>query len=41
MLNCLEEAKLARRERDPNDARRVIVRLESGKESGDSRSQMP
>ncbi len=28
MLNRLEEARLVRRERDPNDGRRVIVRLE-------------
>jgi DNA-binding MarR family transcriptional regulator len=34
MLNRLEEARLVRRERDPNDARRVIVRLESGKDDG-------
>jgi DNA-binding MarR family transcriptional regulator len=32
MLNRLEEAGLVRRERDPNDGRRVIVRLESGKD---------
>jgi DNA-binding MarR family transcriptional regulator len=31
MLNRLEEAGLVRRERDPNDGRRVIVRLEIGK----------
>jgi DNA-binding MarR family transcriptional regulator len=31
ILNRLEEAGLVRRERDPNDGRRVIVRLESGK----------
>src|SRR5690348_2021130 len=30
MLNRLEEAGLVRRERDPNDGRRVIVRLASG-----------
>ncbi|HKV57702.1 MAG TPA: MarR family transcriptional regulator [Ktedonobacteraceae bacterium] len=30
MLNRLEEARLVRRERDPNDGRRVIVRLERG-----------
>lgn len=30
MLNRLEEAGLVRRERDPEDGRRVIVRLESG-----------
>jgi DNA-binding MarR family transcriptional regulator len=32
MLNRLEEAGHVRRERDPEDARRVIVRLESGKD---------
>ena len=32
MLNRLEEAGLVRRERDPNDGRRVIVRLEGGKD---------
>jgi DNA-binding MarR family transcriptional regulator len=32
MLNRLEEAGLVRRERDPNDGRRVIVRLETGKD---------
>jgi DNA-binding MarR family transcriptional regulator len=32
MLNRLEEAGLVQRERDPNDGRRVIVRLESGKD---------
>ncbi len=32
ILNRLEEAGLAHRERDPNDGRRVIVRLERGKE---------
>jgi DNA-binding MarR family transcriptional regulator len=32
MLNRLEEAGLVRRERDPDDARKVIVRLESGKD---------
>lgn len=31
MLNRLEEARLVRRERDPNDGRRVIVQLEKGK----------
>jgi DNA-binding MarR family transcriptional regulator len=31
MLNRLEEAGLVRRERDPNDGRKVIVRLERGK----------
>jgi len=31
MLNRLEQAGLVRRERDPNDGRRVIVRLERGK----------
>jgi DNA-binding MarR family transcriptional regulator len=31
MLNRLEEAGLVRRERDPNDGRRVIVRLAPGK----------
>jgi DNA-binding MarR family transcriptional regulator len=30
MLNRLEEARLVRRERDPNDGRRVIVWLERG-----------
>src|SRR5260370_3422781 len=32
MLNRLEEAGLVRRERDPNDGRRVIVRLAPGKD---------
>ena len=32
MLNRLEEAGLVRRARDPNDGRRVIVRLERGKD---------
>lgn len=32
MINRLEEAGLVRRERDPNDARRVIVQLERGKD---------
>ncbi|WP_420795821.1 MarR family winged helix-turn-helix transcriptional regulator [Ktedonobacter racemifer] len=32
MLNRLEEAELVRRERDPNDGRRVIVQLERGKD---------
>ncbi len=32
MLNRLEEAGLVRRERDPNDGRRVIVRLATGKD---------
>ena len=32
MLNRLEEAGLVRRERDPLDGRRVIVRLEKGKD---------
>ncbi len=32
MLNRLEEAGLVRRERDPNDGRRVIVRLAKGKD---------
>jgi DNA-binding MarR family transcriptional regulator len=32
MLNRLEEARLVRREGDPNDGRRVIVRLERGKD---------
>src|SRR5690242_4782542 len=32
MLNRLEEAGLVRRERDPNDGRRVIVQLEKGKD---------
>src|SRR5205085_3151378 len=32
MLNRLEESGLVRRERDPNDGRRVIVRLEGGKD---------
>src|SRR5437764_14193999 len=32
MLNRLEQAGLVRRERDPNDGRRVIVQLERGKD---------
>jgi DNA-binding MarR family transcriptional regulator len=32
ILNRLEEAGLVRRARDPNDGRRVIVRLERGKD---------
>src|SRR5579859_2186898 len=32
MLNRLEDAGLVRRERDPNDGRRVIVRLAPGKD---------
>lgn len=32
ILNRLEEARLVRRERDPNDGRKVIVRLEKGKD---------
>src|SRR5260370_4944360 len=32
MLNRLEEAGLVRRERDPNDGRRVIVQLAKGKD---------
>ena len=32
MLNRLEQAGLVRRERDPNDGRKVIVRLERGKD---------
>src|SRR2546421_8445076 len=32
MLNRLEEAGFVQRERDPNDGRRVIVRLERGKD---------
>jgi len=32
MLNRLEEAGFVRRERDPNDGRKVIVRLERGKD---------
>ena len=32
MLNRLEEAGLVRRERDPDDGRRVIVRLEKGRD---------
>jgi DNA-binding MarR family transcriptional regulator len=32
MLNRLEEAGLVRRERDPEDGRRVIVQLETGKD---------
>lgn len=33
MLNRLEEAEIVRRERDPDDGRRVIVRLVPGKDS--------
>jgi DNA-binding MarR family transcriptional regulator len=32
MLNRLEEAEIVRRERDPNDGRRVIVRLAKGRD---------
>src|ERR1700732_2831376 len=32
ILDRLEEARLVRRERDPNDGRKVIVRLERGKD---------
>ena len=32
MLNRLEESRLVRRERDPEDARKVIVQLEPGKD---------
>src|SRR5215467_9891188 len=32
ILNRLEEAGLVRRDRDPNDGRKVIVRLERGKD---------
>src|SRR5215468_6075510 len=32
MLNRLEEAGVVRRERDPDDGRRVIVQLERGKD---------
>jgi DNA-binding MarR family transcriptional regulator len=34
MLNRLEEAGLVRRERDPTDGRKVIVRLERGRDEG-------
>jgi DNA-binding MarR family transcriptional regulator len=34
ILNRLEKAKLVRRERDPNDGRRVIVRLAKGADGG-------
>src|SRR5262245_15600623 len=34
ILNRLEKAKLVRRERDPNDGRRVIVRLAKGVDGG-------
>jgi DNA-binding MarR family transcriptional regulator len=40
ILNRLEEAGLVRRERDPNDGRRVIVRLETGKDNIRSISPM-
>jgi DNA-binding MarR family transcriptional regulator len=38
MLNRLEEAGRVRRERDPNDGRRVIVRLETGNNHARDRS---
>src|SRR5262245_46764521 len=34
ILNRLEKAGLVRRERDPNDGRRVIVRLDTASETG-------
>jgi DNA-binding MarR family transcriptional regulator len=40
LLNRLEEAGLVRRERDPEDGRRIIVQLVSGKEGIDGKEGM-
>jgi DNA-binding MarR family transcriptional regulator len=40
ILNRLEKAELVRRERDPNDGRRVIVRLAKGADSGQEMSPL-
>src|SRR5215216_1725584 len=40
ILNRLEKAGLVRRERDPNDGRRVIVRLVTGSDGGQEMSPL-